>query len=267
MEPRNKRNTLKTETYLAEGKMPVQAVLFDLGDTLVDLGEGRGSYEARLVLRAGHVYDVLAAQGVAGLPGRAHFAAVLAEDSEAQYHAALAELRGLDIYTVMARFLARQGLPVNDELVEVAGTAYCVGGGGPTAPLRPGALEVLQGLHAAGYRLGAISNTVQPARFMAESLVRRGLAPYFSAQVYSSEAGVAKPHPAIFRRALDLLGVMPEAAVYVGDRLVADVGGAHAAGLRGVLIEVDHRVEQHAEIVPDARIRELAELPVVLQGL
>jgi putative hydrolase of the HAD superfamily len=267
MEPRNKRNTLKTETYLAEGKMPVQAVLFDLGDTLVDLGEGRGSYEARLVLRAGHVYDVLAAQGVAGLPGRAHFAAVLAEDSEAQYHAALAELRGLDIYTVMARFLARQGLPVNDELVEVAGTAYCVGGGGPTAPLRPGALEVLRGLHAAGYRLGAISNTLQPARFMAESLVRRGLAPYFGAQVYSSEAGVAKPHPAIFRRALDLLGVMPEAAVYVGDRLVADVGGAHAAGLRGVLIEVDHRVEQHAEIVPDARIRELAELPVVLQGL
>ena len=246
--------------------MQIEAVLFDLGDTLVDLGEGRGSYEARLLLRAGHVHDVLAGQGVAGLPGRAHFAAALAEDSEAQYHAALVELRGIDIYTVMARFLARQGLPVNDELVEAAGTAYCVGGGGPTAPLRPGALEVLQTLHAAGYRLGAISNTVQPARFMADSLVRRGLAPYFSVQVYSSEAGVAKPHPDIFRRALDLLGVMPEAAVYVGDRLVADVGGAHAAGMRGVLIEVDHRVEQHSEIVPDARIRELAELPAVLQG-
>ena len=44
--------------------MQIEAVLFDLGDTLVDLGEGRGSYEARLLLRAGHVHDVLAGQGV-----------------------------------------------------------------------------------------------------------------------------------------------------------------------------------------------------------
>ncbi len=247
--------------------MPIEAVLFDLGDTLVDLGEGRGSYEERLLLRAGHVHDVLSGQGVAGLPERALFAAALAEDSEAQYHAALAELRGIDIYTVMARFLARQGLSLSDELVEAAGAAYCVGSGGPSAPLRAGAREVLQQLRAAGYRLGAISNTVQPARFMAESLARRGLAAYFDAQVYSSEAGVAKPHPDIFRRALDLLGVAAEAAVYVGDRLVADIGGAHAAGLRGVLIEVGHRIERHATIVPDARIRELAELPAVLLGL
>jgi len=37
----------------------LRGVFFDLGDTLVDLGEGRGSYEQRLALRTGHVYDAL----------------------------------------------------------------------------------------------------------------------------------------------------------------------------------------------------------------
>lgn len=243
-----------------------RAVLFDLGDTLVDLGEGRGSYEARLLVRVGHVYDALAARGLA-LPERAGFCTALATDSEAQYHAALAEQRGIDIFTVMARFLERLGLPCDDETSRAAGEAYCQGGGSAPVPLRAGALEILQELRRDGYRLGVISNTVQPAPFMAASLARRGLAPYFAVQVYSSQEGVAKPHPAIFRRALEALDVAAADAVYVGDRLVADVGGAQAAGLRGILIEVDHRAEQHPTIIPEARIRDLTELPAVLKTL
>ena len=79
--------------------------------------------------------------------------------------------------------------------------------------------------------------------------------------------GVAKPHPAIFRVALDQLGVAPENAVYVGDRLVADVGGAQARGMKAVLIEVDHRVESHPTIVPDAIVSDLPELLDVLPSL
>jgi putative hydrolase of the HAD superfamily len=122
-------------------------------------------------------------------------------------------------------------------------------------------------LHADGFRLGAISNTIQPARWMNESLARRGFARFFDVQVYSSEARVAKPHPDIFRMALAAMATAAQDAAYVGDRLAADVGGAHAAGMKGVLIEVEHRIETHPTITPDARIQSLAELLEILPGL
>ena len=187
----------------------LQAVLFDLGDTLVDLGEGRGSYEARLAVRVGHVYDALAAAG-ALLPERDAFCHALAADSEAQYHAALAEQRGISIDTVMRRFFEHTGMPADDGLVAKGSEAYCLGGAAEPAALRPGALETLTTLRAWGLKLGAISNTVQPARYMQQAHARRGLAPFFDVEVYSSEVGVAKPHPAIFRVALDGIGVPPE---------------------------------------------------------
>ena len=127
-----------------------------------------------------------------------------------------------------------------------------------------GALATLTVLRDRGLKLGAISNTVQPARYMQQAHARRGLAPFFDVEVYSSEVGVAKPHPAIFRAALDAIGVAPERAVYVGDRLHADVAGAQAAGMKGILIEVAHRTEPDPAITPDARIRELPELLDVL---
>ena len=70
-----------------------------------------------------------------------------------------------------------------------------------------------------------------------------------------------------FRAALNALGVAPERAVYVGDRLRADVAGAQAAGMKGVLIEVAHRLELDPAIQPDAWIKELPELLDALPAL
>ncbi len=49
--------------------------------------------------------------------------------------------------------------------------------------------------------------------------------------VFSSEVGWRKPHPAIFERALDALGVEPARTLFVGDTLATDVAGAAALGL------------------------------------
>jgi len=242
----------------------ITAILFDLGDTLVDLGEGRGDYEAHVRVRAGRVYDALTATGVA-LEERDAFCVVLAHESEAGYRNATARQEGIDIYDVLAAFFAQRGQPLTEDLVRLAGDAYCRRSG-DHAPLRAGAIETLIALRARGLRLGVISNTIQPARHMDDGLLLRGLAGYFPVRVYSSAARVAKPHPQIFRAALDALGVAPECAAYVGDRLHADVAGAQAVGMKGILIEVAHRPEQDPAIAPDARIKELPELLGVLSG-
>jgi FMN phosphatase YigB (HAD superfamily) len=63
----------------------------------------------------------------------------------------------------------------------------------------------------------------------------------------SAEAGAAKPDPRIFERALALLGDSDgdgagdwdggaERAIHAGDSVEHDVAGAHAAGLRAVLV-------------------------------
>jgi len=52
--------------------------------------------------------------------------------------------------------------------------------------------------------------------------------------VFSSEVGFRKPDPRIFERALEALGVAPENALFVGDRLYEDVRGAGELGMTTV---------------------------------
>ncbi len=53
----------------------------------------------------------------------------------------------------------------------------------------------------------------------------------------SDRVGYLKPSYGIFQHALALMDVAPTDAVHVGDSIMADVAGAHGAGIRAVLIE------------------------------
>jgi putative hydrolase of the HAD superfamily len=243
----------------------IAAVTFDLGDTLTDLREGSGDYEARSLLRARRVYDLLV--GAGARPGeREEFCAALVRGVEDSYAEALARRQGLRIETALRGFFGQAGLDVGDGLLDASADAYCAPGPDGLR-LRLGARDTLARLRAAGLRLWVISNTIQPAVHLDGSLARAGLLDFFSVRTYSSEAGVAKPHPDIFHAALAGLGVPPEHAVHVGDRLLADVAGAQGVGMRAVLIEVGQRPEWDPAIVPDGRIKELPELPAALAAL
>jgi len=86
--------------------------------------------------------------------------------------------------------------------------------------------------------MGIISNWDTPLHAMVEEL---GLALYFEVIVASHDQRVrsAKPAAAIFEYALNAVGVSPEEAVHVGDSFEADIIGAHAAGIRAVLLDRD----------------------------
>jgi FMN phosphatase YigB (HAD superfamily) len=59
---------------------------------------------------------------------------------------------------------------------------------------------------------------------------------FVSATVSSSDHGLMKPHPSIFKAALQLLDVTAADAVMVGDSFTHDVEGALNVGMRAVLL-------------------------------
>ena len=73
-----------------------------------------------------------------------------------------------------------------------------------------------------------------------------------------------KPHPSVFRGALDRLGLHADDVLHVGDSLVDDVAGAKAAGLRVAWVNRDGRARRPDAPAPDFEIRDLRELTPLL---
>jgi putative hydrolase of the HAD superfamily len=93
--------------------------------------------------------------------------------------------------------------------------------------------SVLGRLRAAGARLAVVSNWDISLHDVLERTRLRALV---DVVVISAELGAAKPDPAIFRAALERLGVTAPEAIHVGDSVEHDVAGARAAGLEAVLV-------------------------------
>ena len=73
----------------------------------------------------------------------------------------------------------------------------------------------------------------------------------FTWVVTSEDCRAYKPHPAPFRRALELLGVAPQDVLHVGDSLGSDVQGAKALGIPVLWINRKGRVPSAEEEQPD----------------
>jgi putative hydrolase of the HAD superfamily len=128
-------------------------------------------------------------------------------------------------------------------------------------PETPALLEQLQGR----YKLGIVTNFMDgpTARKVFTDL---GYQAIFGSLVVSAEVGYMKPAPILFERALHELGSTPGNTIMVGDTYVADVVGAHRAGMRGVLVDLyGAPVEQLGD--SDAVIKNIGELPEVLKRL
>lgn len=98
--------------------------------------------------------------------------------------------------------------------------------------LIPGTLSLMRELKGS-YRLGLLSNfTHAPA---ARDLMDRvGLTPFFDVVLISGDLGFRKPHPMVFQRLVEELGVRREAILYVGDDPEPDITGAREAGIQPV---------------------------------
>jgi FMN phosphatase YigB (HAD superfamily) len=177
----------------------VQAVVFDLGETLVDESRAWTAWADWLGVRP---FDLFAALG-----------ATIERRQDHRESLALVK-PGLDF-------------PRERAAEEAQGTPW----GFDASDLYPDAIPCLEQLRAAGLRIGVVGN--QPA--MVESMVPElhGLVDVVGS---SGRWGVEKPDRAFFERVVAEVELEPGAIAYVGDRLDNDVLPAMALGLVGVFV-------------------------------
>jgi 2-haloalkanoic acid dehalogenase type II len=113
------------------------------------------------------------------------------------------------------------------------------------------------GLLSERYRLFAISNGNA-------DLGAIGLARYFERSLAARDAGMLKPDPRIFTMLLDSVGVQASQALHVGDDPQADVEGARRAGIRPVWLNRHGADWPDSLPVPEHAVGSLAELVTLL---
>jgi putative hydrolase of the HAD superfamily len=218
----------------------LKAVLFDWGGTLM---EDEWSDEIAL---EGHTAGI-GALSREGLPTAEAFTRYLAEHDAALFPGGEDEI---DIAAVMHRSFADQGVDLTDDDVRLfLQSAHDVWASYYSLAASTHAL--LEALRNRGLRLALVSNTASPEWLLQPVLERQGLVERVDAIVLSSEVGKRKPHPAIFERALSELDVRSDEALFVGDRLDADVFGASRVGMRTVQALWFRADDVQVEAAPD----------------
>ena len=134
-------------------------------------------------------------------------------------------------------------------------------------PEMPGAKELWNDLHHAGFQVGVGSSGPPGNVHLAlQHLDPNGLA---SAIVTSADVTKGKPHPEVFLRGAEQMGIAPNRCVVVEDA-VHGVEAAHAAGMKAIgfvstgrtkasLAIADLLVHYHSELSPEV-FRNLVDL-------
>lgn len=204
---------------------PISGVIFDFHSTLVSGGDTAGWIDAawQSLGRLGDPTSELGAGTVAAavvfLDRIWEHAGDIDPDSgrdlsperhRGVFDATIERAPGVDVELAKALYVA-----MPDRLVAYADSA-----------------PVLRALRDRGTRIAILSNVGFDLR---PFIARSALAGLADALVMSFEVGAVKPNPAIFQRALDLLGVPPEEALMVGDSW-RDDGAAAALGVRTLIL-------------------------------
>ncbi|MBO4418709.1 MAG: HAD family hydrolase [Oscillospiraceae bacterium] len=133
--------------------------------------------------------------------------------------------------------------------------------GTPTEGIR----DFLEFLWKAGIRTAVISNISYTGSVVSERIHRLLPNNHFEFILATSEYLFRKPHPRIFRLALEKADLKPENAWYVGDDYACDLAGARAAGLLPIWYQaaIDFAQADHEDVL---RVQAWTELEAILRN-
>lgn len=238
----------------------IEAVLFDLGDTLLDFTPlpWRDLFNPA----AEATYEHLKKQGCKLPSFKTYFNKHI---RTAQWNYIWATLRGreIDSYKSLQRWCQKNGYPSDDasikELIWIWYQPVI-----PRSSVASDVIPALRQLQADGLRLGLVSNTLLPGCVLDRHLEILGLKDFFPVRVYSSEVTYRKPKRVIFQAALDQLEFPASCCAFVGDLVKTDIKGANRMGMVSIL-KLTNKKQDTAQA--HHMISNLAELPDLIRRL
>jgi len=239
----------------------LQAVLFDLDDTLIDWSGFDGDYKGLEETRLTPVYDHIVAAGHK-LPHIDELLLNFRDRAMAGWEHGRETMQAPIMPDIMLDVFRHFGVPdallVKDELLKIYKW-----GAIPGTTVFPEVPDVLQTLLDADIKIGIVTNAMQPMVLRDRELDEHGLLRYFeTCRFAAADIGYLKPHPTVFETAIACTGTEPAGTVFVGDSLNADIAGANRVGLKTVWRDTGHHSSRESRdiIHPDATITRLDQL-------
>ncbi|MCP4363354.1 MAG: HAD family hydrolase [Chloroflexi bacterium] len=244
--------------------MPIKTVVFDLGGTLIEYAGEYANWPDLETPGFQAAYNSLDHNG-ATLPEFSLFQDAGFTLLPEMWQAATRHEQNLTVTDLLSFTLQQVGVrTVSREHTAAAAHEY---GRAIQAQARliDTAVETVQQIKAAGYKVGLVSNTMFPGDMHRADMTRFGLIDYFDALAFSADLFQWKPNAAPFLHMLAKLEAEAETAVYIGDDPASDVVGGQAAGLRTIYFRSSQRFAPPDGVQPHAEIKRLKELLPLLQ--
>jgi putative hydrolase of the HAD superfamily len=245
----------------------LRAILFDLDDTLIDWGQLHDNHQWEAIedVHLNKVYQYLTSLGPLNGDAAAYKKAYFDFAYRAWFQASETRIAPR-MGTALVQAAVTCGLS-EDVVDEGACLRVYDWRAFAEVDVFPDVFEALDHFQKQGLKFGLITNAFQSMWMRDVELDDHGLLHYFpDCRFSAADVGYLKPHPSIFQAALDCLELQPSEAVFVGDNLLDDIGGAQQIGMRGVLRYKPGKLRHADGVEADAIIESLLELPPILDN-
>jgi len=246
-------------------KMPdkqIKAVLFDLGETLLNFGKFNSAELFRQGARLSYDFLKSCSQPVG--------------DFQSYYWRCLINLRlrqllsnitgkDFDVLSLFKKIGIKKGIRLDEEQWRHFAWLWYEPLG-KVAQIEPKTKETLTALKERGFKLGIVSNTFVHNSSLEKHLEQLSILNFFDVRLYSYEFNFRKPDARIFKAAAERIGEQLYNILFVGDRIDKDIKPALKAGMSAVLKTAYTNIGKK---LPKGvwKINQLCELPGVIEEI
>lgn len=240
----------------------IKAVLFDLGETLLDFGKVKANRLFRQGARLSYDYLKSSGQPVGNFE---YYCWSNLIALRVRHFISNITKKDIDSSELLRRIGTKKGIKFDAEQWQHFAWLWYE----PLsklATIEPKIKDTLISLKGLGLKLGILSNTFVNAHSLEKHLNQLGLLDFFSVRLYSYQFDFRKPDLRIFKIAAERISEPAENILYVGDRIDMDIEPALKIGMKPVLKAA---YTNAGKAPPDGafKINQISELPALIKKI